>query len=242
MKKSNILILFVMGAAALLLIVFTAGMRVHIDRNFIEEDGSAAKIASISETLLERSYSISGFTAVETQGPWSAEISRGSDHRVSITAPENIIELIEVSKKGRRLFIGLKDNIRLPSSLTLDASISMPALESVISAGGMNLLISKFDGDKIDITGAGVLNLDAEDCSFNRMELSISGAGNIKGENLPVKDINVNLAGAVNSKIRIAGGTLSGSLSGAGNLTYYGEAKKIDVSTSGATSIKYGGK
>ncbi len=106
----------------------------------------------------------------------------------------------------------------------------------------MNLLIKNFNGDKIDIAGAGVLNLEAEDSSFKRMELSISGAGNVKAENLPVRDMRINLSGAVNSKIRIDGGILSGSLSGAGNLTYYGAAETVDVSTSGATNIKYGGK
>ncbi len=92
MKKSNILILSVIGGAVLLLIGFTAGIRLHIDRNFLSGESSAVKLADVSENTIERSYSVSDFTAVETLGPWSARISRGNEFNVGIKASENIIK------------------------------------------------------------------------------------------------------------------------------------------------------
>ncbi len=66
----------------------------------------------------------------------------------------------------------------------------------------------------------------------------VSGAGNIDLGGVPVTNADIRVSGAGNIDLNMAGGKLTGSMSGAGSLDYVGTVSEQNVSSSGVVNIK----
>ena len=55
---------------------------------------------------------------------------------------------------------------------------------------------------------------------------------------MPVTDANVDISGAGNVKLQMAGGRLTGDLSGAANLEYSGTVSEETIDRSGMVSVR----
>jgi hypothetical protein len=66
----------------------------------------------------------------------------------------------------------------------------------------------------------------------------MSGAGNIDFDDVLVTNADVQVSGAGNLRLNMAGGRLTGHMSGAGNLDYRGTVSEQSVSTSGVVNVR----
>ena len=64
---------------------------------------------------------------------------------------------------------------------------------------------------------------------FDALMLDMSGAGNVDLGDVPVTDAEVDISGAGKVALRMAGGRLTGDISGAENLEYYGTVSEESV-------------
>ena len=239
MKKAAVIIAVVVAAAVivtLLIVKVWPGVLIG-SRNLETED-----------------YAFADFTEIEIDSAFQFEIAQSDSYGVNITADDNVIDYVQVSKDGETLKIRLATVPRL-WFVTLRASVTMPQLRGLTVSGASRGTISGFSfGEDLSITVSGAsrvtgemttgdIGFDVSGASSIQLEGSagdmmavVSGASRLNLDDFTVENANVNISGASSGTINL-NGRLDASLSGASRLFYIGEPTMGDINTSGASTI-----
>jgi hypothetical protein len=207
-----------------------------------------------SGNLETKEYDFANFTAVEVSSVFEFEITESSSYSVNVTADDNVIDFVQVTKDGQTLTIGLRNGPGFRSA-TLKASITMPELRSLTVSGASRGTVSGFSstedlditvsgasrvtGDvragnvEFDISGASTIQLEG---AANNMIASVSGASHFNLGGFTVDNANVNISGASTGTVNLTG-RLDANVSGASGLWYIGEPTMGDINVSGASTL-----
>ena len=190
-----------------------------------------------------RSYDYADFAAVSVSGKWQVTIERGDAWRVAIDVPAEVIDGVSVERRGEALAVAYEGErwfggFGRGDGDDFKATITMPALESIELSGTSTLSFSGFEGDRLSLTSSGASEIRAAAGRFETLVLVMSGAGNVDLDGLLVTNADIQTSGAGNLKLNMAGGRLTGSMSGAGNLDYRGTVSEQNVSTSGLVNVR----
>ena len=234
--KTMILVLLVM-------LIITSGVIVGCD----ELVGSG--------NLETKEYSFSDFTNVEIGGAYEFDITQSDSYSISITADDNVMEHVRVTKSGDTLKIDL-GSVGPIISITLEATVTMPRLYDLEVSGASKGTISGFESNEdlnIDVSGASKVNGDitAGNTKFDvsgastlelegtarDMEADVSGASHLYLEDFSVIDADVTMSGASSGTVNV-NEILDVDLSGASKLKYVGTPRMGDINTSGASSLE----
>ena len=196
----------------------------------------------------------SDFNRVEAGPAFRIEIARSDSYSVSITADDNLIDEIEVSRSGEALVIGLTPGGH--EFTTLRAEITMPELYGLELDAATTCTVAGFDSTHdfdTTLTAASTVTGDMTvgDAYFNisaasRVELSgaardivveACAASTADLAGFPVNNADVTLTGASQGIVNVDG-TLDANLSSASTLEYIGEPAMGDIRTSGASTVK----
>lgn len=242
MRKSQILVLAALSAVALLIVGAIVSARLIGARlasgEYSEESPRAERPAG---TLARVTRDLSGFDRVDTRGTWQVDIKQGDAWDVELAYPERAESRLDVRIENDRLI--LEDDRRGWAWFgggdheTLEATITMPALEGIDLSGASELSLSGFSGERLEITASGATEIDGRNGSYRDLQLIVSGAGDVDLDEMLVNDARVVLSGAGDIKLNMNGGVLSGSVSGAGHITYRGTVREENVVTSGFSSV-----
>lgn len=230
MRNSQRAVVAVLGLAVALMVGAAVWLRLI-----------AKPAPELSGERTSRTYEHTGFDGVEINGQWRVVLERGDAWRVTVDMPTEVAADVAVEREGAMLsldvarggwFGGFGDGNGL------EATITMPALRQLDLAGASDVSFSGFDGAElsIDLSGAGQLRGAAS--RFDALTLDLSGFGNADLVDVTVTDAAVDISGAGNVKLRMAGGRLTGEVSGAGNLEYYGPVSEQSVESSGFVNIR----
>lgn len=230
MRNSHRAVILALGFVAAVMIAFGVWIRLV-----------AEPVPELSGERTSRTYDLNGFDGVETNGQWRVTIERGDAWRVEVEMPVELADEIEVEVRSDRLSLGFGQGWCpgcFRDGLELQATITMPAMESLESSGASTIAFSGFDGStlSLDVSGAGRLRGTAS--RFDRLELDMSGAAEIDLDDVPVMDADVDISGAGNVDLRMAGGRLSGDISGAANLEYSGTVSAETIDRSGMVNVR----
>ena len=180
---------------------------------------------------------------MEISGQWQVTIERGDAWRIAVEAPVEFLDNLIVEQQGDALelkvdggswFGGFGGDGDGPK-----ATITMPALESITLSGASELSFSGFEGDRLSLVSSGASELRATASRFETLTLELSGAGNANLDEMPVTNADISVSGAANVSLNMAGGRLTGEMSGAGNLDYRGTVSEQSVDQSGFVSIQH---
>jgi hypothetical protein len=203
---------------------------------------AAPEPPELSGERTTRTYDYADFRGVEVSGQWQVTIERGDDWRVSVEAPVEVIDQVRVQRQGDGDAVDLEGPWWLGEfdgeEGGLQATITMPSLESLDVSGTSMTSFSGFDGAELslDLSGAGQLRGTAS--RFDRLVLDMSGAAEIDLDDVPVTNAEVDISGAGNVKLRMAGGRLTGDISGAANLEYSGTVSAETIDRSGLVNVR----
>ena len=211
-----------------------------------------------SGNLESESYAFSDFTEVEISSAFEFEIEQSSSYSINVTADDNIMEYVQVSKDGQTLKIGLRTGVGIflgPVSVTLKASVTMPQLNGLTASGASHGTVSGFNSaEDLDITVSGASrvtgDITAGDVQFgisgastiqlegsaNDIDANVSGASHLNLDDFTVSDVDVNFSGASSGTVNL-NGRLDANLSGASTLWYIGEPTATDINTPGASTV-----
>jgi hypothetical protein len=208
-----------------------------------------------SGDLKTEEYAFSDFNRVEVSSAFEYEIRQSNSYGISITADDNVIEKVQVTKEGDTLKISLETTPRL-GSLTLKAVLTMPYLRGLTISGASRGIISGFSSDNdmdIKVSGASKVTGDitAGDVDFNvsgasavqlegsanNIVANVSGASRFNLGGFMVNNANVTLSGASTGTVNLSG-KLDANLSGASKLSYFGEPTMGNINTSGASTLR----
>ena len=189
-----------------------------------------------------RTYDYADFAAVSVSGQWQVTIERGTAWRVAIDVPVEVIDGVRVEPRGETLGLHYEGAwwfgaFGREDGDGLKATITMPALESIELSGASTLSFSGFEGNSLSLTSSGASEVRSASGRFETLVLVMSGAGNVDLDGLPVTNADISVSGAGNVELNMAGGRLTGNMSGAGNLDYRGTVSEESVSTSGFVNI-----
>jgi len=148
--------------------------------------------------IVRQERTVSGFYGLTINGAADVNVQTGENYKVVVATDNNLQEFVFVDIKDNFLQINTKSNIK-PTRLMID--VYLPKLQS------------------INLNGVG--NVKLSNGKASSLELSLSGVGNIDAENYQVENITMKQSGVGNSKIW-ATNSLTGTLSGVGNIHYKG--------------------
>lgn len=218
MKK----LLFTVFAAAMTLALFTAGC---YGVNFIPGSGPQ----------VNQTFDFNNFTEIEISNAFVYDITRADNFSININCHENLVDHLDISKSGNRLFIGMKNGSYTNSDIS--ASVTLPILNKLVVSGASKGSAKGFVSDQpLDITVSGASQLDTN-IEAGAMSLDISGASKITGS-LKTAGAHIKASGASHATLEgSASADCSLDASGASTLDMANyKMTNADITTSGASN------
>ncbi len=214
--------------------------------------GKNVRTIQASNTFASETRSVSGFHAIAISTVGNVLLSQGAEESLTIEGSDNVIPLIKtevvngvleiktdeplniVGMQGKNtltIIIQVKelDNVTVSgvANINMDA-LGAPSLELIMSgAGKINMqMISGMDL-KVTVSGLGDVTLSG---IYRTAEFSISGAGPVNAADLRLETADVNVSGVGNVTLWVTG-SLTGTISGAGTVSYYGSPQTSTSAT-----------
>ncbi len=208
-------------------------------------------------TIITQDRTVTSFSRVEVEGAIDVYVSQGALAPVKLEGDENLLEYVEFIQEGDRLKIRTKNGFNIQPSHDMKIYLVAPYYRSIDVSGACDIIgqgkIDNGEDLELKVSGAGDMTLEVD---APKISATISGSGsvNMKGQ---TKDFDLDLTGAgkarcyellsENTRVDISGAgdaqvyasvKLKAQVSGAGSISYKGEAKNIDQQVSGAGSVK----
>ncbi len=201
--------------------------------------------------------SISSFKSIEVSGDENVYISQGESASLKIEGDENLLPFIEVSQEGDKIYVRIKRGYNIQPTGELRVYAKAPVFRSIDVSGAGNIIgeskIINPENLEMHVSGAGDIKMEL-DAPGVKAEISGSGSIYLKGQ---TRDVELGLSGAghahcfdlqaENTKVDISGAgdaevyasvKLDAEVSGAGSVSYKGNAANVNQHVSGAGSIK----
>lgn len=193
------------------------------------------------------------FNQIDLRLSAQVNVSFGEQGRISITAHENVLDLIETRVSGNCLIIEQNKCIRSGSDDIL-IEVTLPELERIaVSGSGSVHVLEQWAADMIRLSISGSGNITAPvnttsttslisgsgniilTGSTNRHSISISGSGSVNGTQLISKSADIRISGSGHTRVAVED-RIEAHLSGSGNIYYRGKPS-IQANISGTGSI-----
>lgn len=200
--------------------------------------------------------SVDDFSKVNIGGNYHITLLKGVEEEVSVKTDENLHQYIEIRVENGELIINSDFNLKPTDKVQVD--IYYQSLDHISSSGASFIEHSDvLTGEdlEIDMMGAGALKMDVDveqlDINFSGAGLVelygyteyqnvvMSGAGAYKAESLTSKVSKINISGIGGADI-YANEELDATITGLGDIKYYGNPSKIVRNVTGLGKIKRG--
>ncbi len=252
--KTTTLFITILLAAALL-----SGCGAFPDLMRTAEDGNAV---NPSDTIITETRDASGFNAIEMSAFGKVILSQGESETLVVTGSDNVVPLIITEVSNGRLTIRTEPNVNIrrldEDTLTIEITvvdlsrlevsglgdIEMDALATsgldLILSGGGNMNLYQLQAESVDIVVSGLGNMEVAG-KVNECKIEISGGGSVKAGELECQVVDANISGLGNITVW-ATEQLTGSITGGGSVSYYGNPQ-TDTEATGLGDFKpLGGK
>ncbi|QNL22075.1 DUF2807 domain-containing protein [Hyphobacterium sp. CCMP332] len=207
-----------------------------------------------SGNIIKVEREIEAFTGLRTRSFVDVELVQGP-FKLEIEAEDNIVEYVETRVVKENLIIEMDEDVKIKTEKPVKIYLQLPDLKfaevSDVSKLSTKSVI-KIEELKIEATGASKSNfiLDVKTLRISlsgssslratgyavRQKIKMEEASKYEASQLKSEDIDIAASSASKAEI-LAFNSIFGDLSEASQCVYYGEPKKVDVSTSDAASI-----
>ena len=228
---------FLVSLVAMMLSV--SGCRVNI--------GDGGEMIEPSENIVKAKYPQEAFDKVDNHVVGTIQLVQSDKSRVTLSAPENYIELFEFENKDGRLNIrfakkhvniNTEDVMIIVYTPTLsevkNSGVADMRLDSlmtnefqVTNSGVGSIQLNQVKAQKIDVScsGVGSISIDGE---ADEAEYTCSGVGSIHAKEMKAREVNAKVSG-VGGIDCYASDYINGRVSGVGGLNYAGHPDKKDL-------------
>jgi len=186
-------------------------------------------------------HSVSTFKNVEVRGAINVYVSQGDIKPVKIEGDENLLQYVEVIQEGDRLIIRERPGFNLDPSGEMRVHVTAPVYNTIEVSGASDIIgetkINNHEDLELHASGAGNIKMDV-DAPKLKAEISGSGSIDLKGQ---TKEVEIGLSGAGHAHCYdLLSENTSVVISGAGSAEVYA-SMKLDATGSGAGSVSYKG-
>lgn len=208
-----------------------------------------------SGNVITQERPIANFNQIELRAVGDVFVQKGSTTNVQVVTDDNIQEYININTVGNTLVISAEDNINLkPSSLDIyvitpnidklvlsgsgtistEGVLTASALSTELSGSGKITAAAQISGlTDVLLSGSGSVVLSG---ATKNLTANLTGSGNIKALSYPCQNANILLTGSGNIEVA-ATDSLTGSLSGSGDVRYAGEPSVKNVTITGSGQL-----
>lgn len=142
-------------------------------------------------------------------------VDAAATHSVIVTYDDNLLDNLITRVEGDTLIVAFQGSVNVTGGADRFVAVAMPELAS------------------IDVSGASSVTATGAVSSYR---LDASGASRVNLRDLTADDAEIDISGASDVDL-YATGTVSGSASGASNLSVYGKPASVLVDSSGASNV-----
>jgi hypothetical protein len=190
-----------------------------------------------------KEYDFTDFTGIEIGHAFELEVTPSDTYKITVTAPESVLDRIDVSKVGSTLKIDM-DTWFFSWHSTPKVTITMPDLRSLNLSGASRGDAREFKSpNDFDLHLSGASNLDI-DMEMGGFRAEISGASRLAGY-LKASSSDIELSGASRSDLKGSAGDIKLDASGASqaNLADFSvEDASIELSGASRASLTVNGR
>jgi len=187
-----------------------------------------------SRNIQNEKRNLADFKTIEVGGIFEVEVVANKEFSVEVEADDNLLQYIKTEVHNGTLEISTEK--RISPKERIRVRISAPNIERLEVSGASKLSLADVKNDtlRVDASGASKIKVDGE---TRNLEVELSGASRLDAENLKAENVNVDGSGASSANVNVSG-DLKADLSGASKVTYTGNPRNLEKSTSGASSVK----
>ena len=247
--------ILVAAAAFLFFFAFSTACSPDVATSVPVANGSSTNLGVTgSGTLVTRDFAVSDFSEVEVGNAFKVDITRGDSFTVMVTADDNVIDMVDVTKSGQTLRIGLKSGSY--NHATYRGSVGMPDLRRLQMADASVGTLTGFTPRRLDlglsgasqVTGrleGGQINMAAREASTvtlggsaDDVALTASGASRANLGDLSAGTTRASLREASTATVNVKD-KLDADLRSASNLYYIGNPSLGSVSAVEESSLRH---
>ena len=210
-----------------------------------------------SSTIVKKEFKQPAFDKVEVEVMANVKFiqSKEGDYRVVISAPDNYIELFELTVDANRLCVDfVRNNVNIDVN-NVDVIIYSPTLQLFENSGVSNVEIDRLNADELTLENSGVgkmfingltvrkINVDCSGVGGVELSgtadeaiLNCSGVGGIEAKKFKARSVDADVSGVGGIEC-FASESIDGNVSGVGSLKYAGNPSRKEFSRSGIGSI-----
>ena len=184
--------------------------------------------------IINDQRTIGAFTELETGGSFEIEWRNGPP-ALSITTDENLLQYIDNRIVDNRLRLHSRDHLWPTHGVKV--IVSSPTRSGAKLTGAVKLTAAEIAGPKFYFrsTGAAEVRLDG---AVDELLADMTGASELNAKNLHTKTAQISTTGAASAELTVTE-TLKVSITGAGEVTYFGNPPNIEKHVTGAGSIRH---
>jgi Putative auto-transporter adhesin, head GIN domain len=218
------------------------------------------QVITPSDVIISETRDVSGFSSIDMGTIGTVVITQGNTESVKISGSDNLVPLIKTRVSNSTLVIDtdgslniVPGNINKAKQLTITIelkdlsslevsglgdiqinALSTPSLAITMSGAG-KVQIKQLTTDSLDLnlSGLGSVELSGE---AQQATMDISGAGSVTAPDLKIQTVNVTVPGLGSATLWVTD-KLTGNISGAGSISYYGNPQ-TNTNSTGLGSFK----
>jgi hypothetical protein len=206
------------------------------DRTIVAEEADDERPEDAGRVELAYSQELDEFREVSAIGGWRIELSPG-DFGVTVSVNERHADDITVLSRNGVVTLTMEPGLRSVAN-SIVARVTVPTLERLDLDGGADVRINDLDGERLLVEVDGAASVKAVGSDITQLSVDVDGAANIDFSESSVVNADVDMDGASNLSITMAGGRLSGVLSGVGNVSYGGEVTDESIRIEGLGRVR----
>lgn len=215
--------------------------------SFVSNGGIAADRITFGRNAANASrltFGFRDFTAISVPSVFNVTVTQGPDFSVEVFVDRGEEQRIDVTQAGSRLTIALlPGNGRIHR---LEAIVTMPLLAQLDLSGVVHASLYDFDQAQMTLNVGGVSFLRGHALRIGSLDADVTGVSRMDLVDVrPIGAADINVRGVSQATLNMAvGATLAGSVNtgqgtGTSSLFYYGTNVDVNVSTDGASSIRW---
>ena len=194
-------------------------------------DHSKSKQTSKELTITDKFESIDAFSTTDiefVQGP----------AKFTLTAPETVIDQIEVKVENGTLRVGKKNFNDTKGTFKSKLVISYPYVNTFKATGTGDISIKGIDVKNLDLVSAGTGDISVQTGKSVQLTASTAGTGDIDINyfSCVLAELSTNGTGDIDIK-RIVADRISGTSNGTGDITVAGECKAAALTSNGVGEV-----
>ncbi|MFN2542612.1 MAG: head GIN domain-containing protein [Chthoniobacterales bacterium] len=177
---------------------------------------------------------IEDFSEIDARGGFDIEWRNGPAS-ISITTDENLLPYIVTRKIDNRLELRTRERVHPRHGIKVVVFSSTRSAVKLSGAG--DLKMSGLTGPRFAVESSGAADVTL-DGAVDELLADMTGASDLKAKSLQARIVQISTTGAASASVN-ASDTLRVAITGAGDVTYFGNPKTIEKHVTGAGSIHH---